>query len=323
MLLVNIPSAMILILSPAKTLDLTPLNSIQSKYEPTIPNCNKALTKDVANAMKRHVRKGKTHVSKLLGVSANIAATACQYWNNYSHDNIKDDKDDEAEVIRKPAIFTFSGAAYQGLDINNGLCENENAMEYLQSSLRIIDPLYGSLKPLDSIQAYRLEMATKNLWDGDKSDKNEEYPKALSKFWKDAVTESISSDLTNMDSDSNIVVNLASDEYSAAVDESSLPSDTKYIKCVFKNDGRVIAVHAKKARGMMVRYLALNNVLDVEGIQNFDMEGYAFVESASSDDEIVFDREKPTPATKKSAAATKKRASKSSAKNTKKRRNVK
>ncbi len=137
------------------------------------------------------------------------------------------------------------------------------------------------------------------------------------------MTESISSDLASMDSDSNIVVNLASDEYSAAVDESSLPSHTKYIKCVFKNDGRVIAVHAKKARGMMVRYLALNNVMDVEGIQSFDMEGYAFVESASSDDEIVFDREKPTPATKKSAEATKKRTSKSSAKSTKKRRNVK
>ncbi len=327
-MLVNIPSAMILILSPAKTLDLTPLNTIQSKFEPTIPNCNKALTRDVANAMKRHAGKGKTHVAKLLGVSANIAATACQYWTDYSiigeneETESKSESDMNNNIISKgkPAIFTFSGAAYQGLDVNNGLCENNNAMEYLQSSLRIIDPLYGSLRPLDSIQAYRLEMATKNIWDGANE---KEHPKALSKFWKEAVTESISSDLKNMDTDTNIVVNLASDEYSAAVDESSLPSDTKYVKCVFKNDGRVIAVHAKKARGMMVRYLAENNVMDIEGIQNFDMEGYAFVESASSDDEIVFDREKPQPAAKKSAAATKKRTSKTTAKSTKKRRNVK
>ena len=85
---------------------------------------------------------------------------------------------------------------------------------------------------------------------------------------------------------------------------------TNSIKIVFQQEGRVIAVHAKKARGMMVRYLAENNVQDVEGIRQFNMEGYKFVQSKSSDSAIVFNRPKPasSTATKKKAAAGQKTA---------------
>jgi len=279
---------MILILSPAKTLDLSPLTPVQSSYECTRPNCSSALTKDVAKVMKKHAGKGKSHMAKLLGVSANIAASACNYWSDYSL-TIEDAK------FAKPAIFSFMGAAYQGLNVNDGLCEDEEAMKYLQSNLRIIDPLYGSLRPLDEIQPYRLEMATKKIWEGEVLEK----PKALAKFWEEAVTSSISDDLVkaidNYDGDKpsqSVLVNLASEEYSAAVNKKLLPENCVYVKCIFRDGGRVIAVHAKKARGLMVRYLAQNNVQDVERIKKFNLDGYTFHEKESSINEFVFGREK-------------------------------
>ena len=308
---------MILLLSPAKTLDLTELTTSQSSLlllhhtknnnnniiptpQPnkdllctTIPSCNPDLTSDVAKIMKKHASKGKTHLSKLLGVSATIASVACQYWTAFAIEGVQIQK--QPAMIGKPAIFTFSGAAYQGLDVNNGLCENRAAMAYLQNSLRIIDPLYGALRPLDVIQPYRLEMATKKIWDLPDCDEDVKVrPKALANYWKDAVTLSLSSSLDSMANDENkskIVVNLASDEYSAAVDASNLPEGTQYIKCVFRNKGRVIAVHAKKARGMMVRFMAERSIRDIEGIKEFDIDGYKFEESQSSENELVFDRQ--------------------------------
>jgi len=296
---------MILILSPAKTLDLSPLTQVQSEHTFTSPCCSPVKTKDVASAMKRHAGKGASALSKLLGISANLASTAVQYWDDF----LIDKSSDEILTGSKPAIFSFSGAAYQGLNINDGICENTDAMGYLQYNLRIIDPLYGALRPLDLIQPYRLEMATKNIFDV-----KEDKPKTLASFWQESVTSSICADLLSAQKDNctheNIVVNLASDEYSAAVNEAELPSGTRYIKVVFQNQGRVIAVHAKKARGMMVRYLAENGIMDVEGIKGFGSEGYSIIEDQSSDCRLVFDRDKQSSNPKKKAVVKRSRATK-------------
>jgi uncharacterized protein len=155
-------------------------------------------------------------------------------------------------------------------------------MEYMQQNLRVIDPLYGILKPLDVMQPYRLEMATKHVFP-DKSTK-------LSDWWKPCITARLGKDLEARSN--KMLLNLASDEYSIAVDSSELPEGTRYMKVVFWEEGRAIAVHAKKARGMMVRFIAENNVQDIAGVQGFDKEGYSFVKEQSDATTLVFDRKK-------------------------------
>jgi len=186
-------------------------------------------------------------------------------------------------VETKPAIYTFSGAAYQGLDIST--CSKE-AVKYMQTNLRIIDPLYGILCPLDTIQPYRLEMVTKNVL----SKKEMGEAKNLASWWKEKVCISLSNDLTQ--NNGSVLLNLASDEYSAAVDASLLPPNVHCVKIVFLQEGRVISVHAKRARGLMVRYLSENGISNLDGVKGFHLEGYAWVESKSGDDILVFDRRK-------------------------------
>lgn len=170
----------------------------------------------------------------------------------------------------------------------------------MQQNLRIIDPLYGSLRPLDIMQPYRLEMATKKLFPKDDKLK-------MADFWKPSVCESLANDLVPRDT--KILLNLASDEYSAAVDSAALPEGTRYIKVVFWEEGRTIAVHAKRARGLMVRYLAENSVESLEGVQEFNAEGYSFVPSKADDTTVVFNRKKQA----KKATGTKKQATKKAA----------
>jgi uncharacterized protein len=160
----------------------------------------------------------------------------------------------------------------------------------MQRNLRIIDPLYGTLRPLDLVQPYRLEMASKRIFPDDEKIK-------LAEYWKTSVSEYLAADLILRDS--KIILNLASDEYSAAVDASILPEGTQYVKVIFWDGGRTIAVHAKRARGLMVRYLATHRVATLTDVQKFDAEGYSFVESKSNETTLVFDRYTRMLATKK------------------------
>jgi hypothetical protein len=196
--------------------------------------------------------------------------------------------------VVKPCIYAFAGTAYDGLQVSS---LDEDSLQYLQSNLRIIDPLYGILRPLDIMQPYRLEMATRNVFPNDKSMK-------LATYWQQNVTERLSDDLTNRIN--LILLNLASDEYSAAVDSKSLPTDTQYIQIVFRQEGRVIAVHAKRARGLMARYLAEIKAESLEDVKSFNMEGYSFVKDVSNETMLVFDRKKQQAPKKRAAAATSK-----------------
>lgn len=197
----------------------------------------------------------------------------------------------------KPCIYSFSGTAYNGLNVST---LSNDAMTYLQDNLRIIDPLYGLLRPLDVMQPYRLEMATRNVFPKKKTIQ-------LATWWQPSVTKRLSEELASRND--KIVLNLASDEYSAAVDVTSLPEGTRFVKVVFREDGRVVAVHAKRARGLMTRYLSETGAQSLEDVKSFHVEGYSFVEGASDDTTIVFDRKKQAPK-KREAKETKKPASK-------------
>merc|ERR1712071_285381 len=157
-----------MILSPAKTLDLTPY--LKDSYKetfpiPTRPCCDIDKTNKIANAMKL---KNKSSLEKLLGISPKLADTAHKYWKDFSTKDSITSNSAKNKNIEKPAIFSFSGAAYQGLQASTFLdnpssTQTSRALSYLQSNLAIIDPLYGVLRPMDLMQPYRLEMATKGL----------------------------------------------------------------------------------------------------------------------------------------------------------------
>lgn len=267
---VSTRKGILMILSPAKTLDLSPtLPAAASNLQLTLPNCSPEKTTEIARAMKN---LSNSEITKLLKLSTNLAKTTAEYWKRFEVD-----ASNSSQNNRKPCIYAYSGAAYQGLQASH--C-SAGAILYLQDNLRILDAVYGVLRPLDQIQPYRLELSIKNVLPDTK----------LANYWSDAVTSSLAVDLQRSDDKEPILLNLASEEYSAVVDASQL--QCSYIKAVFCEDGRVVTVHAKRARGLMARYLSEHQVSTIAGIQKFAEEGYRFLESKSDDTTLVFDRPK-------------------------------
>ncbi len=177
----------------------------------------------------------------------------------------------------RPAVFTFNGDVYSGLDAYTFPTEKIDA---LQDSLRILSGLYGILKPLDFMQPYRLEMGTKFGAAGAKN---------LYGFWKETLTAHLQNELK----EEELVVNLASTEYSKAIDLKKLtnPVITPVFKD-WKNDKlKVISFFAKKARGLMSRYLIENSIETLDELKNFSIEEYRFSEEYTvKENEPVFVR---------------------------------
>ena len=277
------------------------------------PSCDAAKTHQLAEILKS---KNQKQLKDLLKVSDNIASSVKIYYDAFElkhKDTVKDTvkhthththKDTDSTTTDnntyKPAVFTFDGPAFKG--INPSSCDT-NTIHYMQTHLRIIDPLYGALRPLDLIQPYRLEMATKailkDLIDDNNTNTNTNTNtkqdtfkfKSLAHWWKDTITTNILTDMQH--SDCKVLINLASDEYSSAIDIEQLKQHhCRFVKIAFQQEGKVIAVHAKRARGLMVRYISDNQLHHVQGIQEFNLEGYCFCQDKSQEDTIVFDRSK-------------------------------
>ena len=149
----------------------------------------------------------------------------------------------------------------------------------MQDTVRIISGLYGLLKPLDLIQPYRLEMGTKMPVGASKN---------LYEFWRRKLTESINQELK----DGEIFLNLASNEYTKAIDTKVLktPMITANFKQLKDGNYKTIAIFSKRARGLMVRYIIDNNIDSINGIKGFNSDGYLFTESLSSSNELIFTR---------------------------------
>ena len=176
----------------------------------------------------------------------------------------------------RPAIYAFDGDVYNGLDV---FSLPVNKIEMLQNKVRILSGLYGLLKPLDLMQAYRLEMGTKisigeskNLYD----------------FWKTKITASLNKELKK----DELFVNLASKEYFSAIDNKQLkvPVITPEFKDLKNGKLKIISFFAKRARGLMVRYIIDHNIETIEGLKNFDSDGYRFDENLSDGNNLVFVR---------------------------------
>ncbi|MFN3908533.1 MAG: peroxide stress protein YaaA [Flavobacterium sp.] len=176
----------------------------------------------------------------------------------------------------RQAIYMFDGDVYTGIDAYTIPLEKK---DYLQENVRILSGLYGILKPLDLMQAYRLEMGT-NLAIGTK--------KNLYEFWKDTLTKHLNETLQ----ENEVLVNLASKEYFSAIDAKKIkvPIITPEFKDYKDGKLKMISFFAKKARGLMIRYAIDHQLQNPEDLKNFDYEGYRFDESLSKKNQWVFTR---------------------------------
>ena len=176
----------------------------------------------------------------------------------------------------RQAVYAFSGDVYRGLDAYN---IEQDKLDKLQDTVRIISGLYGILKPLDLIQPYRLEMGTKLPVGKNKN---------LYEFWRKKVTQALNDELK----DDELFLNLASNEYFKAIDVKALkvPVITASFKDFKNGEYKTIMTFAKLARGYMTRYIIETNANTLDDLKGFNYEGYGFSESLSTETELVFTR---------------------------------
>lgn len=251
---------MISIVSPAKSLDFeTPANTTHFSQAAFLKE-SEVLVQDLK-------KQSPQQLAQLMRISDKLAHLNADRYLAW--------KQPFSLANAKQAVYAFQGDVYQGLDANSF---TEEDLSFAQEHFRILSGLYGVLKPLDLIQAYRLEMGTpfKN-----KKGKN------LYAFWGKQLGEHLASELNG-----EVLLNLASNEYFKAVDLKAL--NTRVITPVFKDwkngQYKVISFFAKKARGMMAAYQIKNRLTDPEGLKAFDAGGYQYDESLSKGDEWVFSR---------------------------------
>lgn len=253
---------MLLVISPAKTLDFeTPCDS-----EASYPRFRKE-TMELIGVLKE---KSPEEIRQLMDISENLAELNVSRYNTF--------RAAKHPKVAKQSVYAFKGDVYIGLEAEE--LDNEDIM-YAQEHLRILSGLYGLLRPLDVIQPYRLEMGTRLAFD--------DY-RTLYNYWADKIAKLVNRDLKSQGD--KVLINLASQEYFKAIDRKALKARIVDIEFLdFKNGKyKVISFFAKKARGMMARYIIKNRINDPEGLKQFDMEGYYFDEESSSENKLVFKR---------------------------------
>ncbi len=252
---------MLVVVSPAKNLDYSSPVPLDTTTEPQ-------LLSDAEALVERCQSLSPADLSSLMGISDKLATLNANRFAEFSTPFTKDNA--------RQAIYAFNGDVYTGLDAYS---LNEKDMAFAQQHLRILSGLYGVLRPMDLMQAYRLEMGTKL----DNTQGNDLYA-----FWGEKITDTLNHALSAQGD--NVLINLASNEYFKSVKKKAL--DGMIITPVFKDfkNGKykVISFFAKKARGQMARYIIENQIDDVEGLKGFDSDGYHFDEAQSSSTEMVF-----------------------------------
>jgi len=261
------------ILSPAKSLQMDGGDETTASFETSRTRFT-SKTKRLAGELKALSAK---KLGGLMSISDKLALLNAERWSTFG---------DRANP-RGAAAMCFRGDVYQGLE---AWTMNTRALDWAQNHVRILSGLYGLLRPLDVIQPYRLEMGTRLATDAGAN---------LYEFWGDDIIRTLKKDMSDVGSDA--LINLASDEYSKAARLSEMDLPVVDVKFMQKQDGklRFISFHAKRARGLMARWMADNRPGSIDDLSGFDLEGYRFSKSESKDSTLVFSR--PKPAAKKSA----------------------
>ena len=255
---------MLLLVSPAKDLDFQPLAKPVNVTQPAMLAQSQQLA-DICKGLTPADLSSLMHISdKLAGLNA---ARFAQWQLPFTEQNAK------------AALFAFNGDVYQGLDAGS---LTDDDIHFAQQHLRILSGLYGVLRPLDLMQPYRLEMGTKLIT---------EYGRNLYEFWDDTITRSVNEALAAQGDD--ILINLASNEYFKSIDRKGISArviDVEF-KDFKKDKYKIISFYAKKARGLMSRFMIEHQITNPEDLSGFDYEGYYFDEEASTEDKLAFKRE--------------------------------
>jgi len=254
---------MLTVISPAKSLD----------FESDLPRLTTTKPRFLIQSQEiiEQIKKlDPQDVASLMGLSDKLAVL--------NYDRFQAFQTPFTKKNARPAVFAFRGDVYQGLEAETLSADD---LSFGQSHLRILSGLYGVLRPLDLIQAYRLEMGCKFA---NKAGKN------LYEFWGDKLNHSINKELNKYDSP--FLVNLASNEYFKAVKAKQLPH--KVVTPVFKDfkngQYKIISFFAKKARGLMSRYILQNRIDQPEALKDFTLGSYKFNKKLSTELTLVFTR---------------------------------
>lgn len=254
---------MLIVISPAKTLD----------YE-TVPKTKIFTIPDYLGKSQQLINRlrnfSSLDISDLMKVSAKIAGLNFDRYESWK----------KLFTVKnaKQAILAFKGDVYTGLDAESFKADD---FKFAQNHLRVLSGLYGLLRPLDLMQPYRLEMGTKLKTDSGKN---------LYEFWGSEITEGLNKQLKKIKSD--YLINLASNEYFKSVKEKELNAEiiTPAFKEFKNGEYKMIGIYAKKARGMLSRYIIQNKLSDPEDIKLFNEDGYCFNKTLSKGNNYVFTR---------------------------------
>ena len=251
---------MLIVISPAKKLDYTSAVNSPLTTQPALLDHSEELAQGLKALAPQDV-------SSLMSLSDKLGALNFERFQEW--------QTPFTDENARPAVLAFKGDVYQGLDADS---MSDEDLRWAQDHLRILSGFYGLLRPLDLMQAYRLEMGTKfaNPRGGD-----------LYQFWGDIITDELNK------TDSSVLVNLASNEYFKSVRKKAIGA--RIITPVFmdKKDDKykIISFYAKKARGLMSSYIIRNRITEVEQIKNFDTDGYSYNAALSEADQWVFVRD--------------------------------
>ncbi|NHQ90061.1 peroxide stress protein YaaA [Janthinobacterium lividum] len=252
---------MLIVLSPAKSLDLEtpPTTSLHSTPD---------FLDHSAQLIDRMRQFSPAEVGSLMGISDALSALNVARYASWT----------PTLTEARQAIMAFNGDVYAGFEARS---LQPAQLDYAQSRVRILSGLYGLLRPLDLIHPHRLEMGTRL---------STARGKDLYAFWGDTITNGLNR--TAKEQGAQVLVNLASEEYFKSVKPRQL--DVPVIAPVFEDwkNGKykIISFYAKRARGMLARYAAVNNIRDPQQLKQFDVDGYAYVPEASNDTSWVFRR---------------------------------
>ena len=254
---------MLIVLSPAKSLDYKTPAKVKA---PTLPEFVSESAKLIADLKKLSPQE----VANLMGLSDQLAALNVGRYRDWSKKFTEENS--------KPAIYAFDGDVYDGFNVKT---LDAKAIAFAQDHIRILSGLYGALRPLDLMQPYRLEMGTafKNARGKD-----------LYAFWGERVTHSLKQVLEQQKKP--VLLNLASEEYFKVLQAKNL--DCPVISPIFQDgkDGKykIISFYAKRARGLMARYVVENRITDAADLKGFNLDGYKYVPSESKPEKPLFRR---------------------------------
>jgi cytoplasmic iron level regulating protein YaaA (DUF328/UPF0246 family) len=255
---------MLIVISPAKSLDFETPASVDKYTEP-------AFLKESSELVSGLKKLGSTGLSELMHISEKLGDLNAERYKKW--------KKPFTPKNAKQAVLAFTGDVYTGLEAHN-FTQKEH--EFAQKHLRILSGLYGLLKPLDLMQPYRLEMGT--------SLENKK-GKDLYSFWGTKIAEVINQEMRSLKSEA--LVNLASQEYFKVFPKDSLefPVVTPVFKDKKNGQYKIISFFAKKARGMMAQHIIKNKITKIEDIKTFSSGGYGWNASLSKGSEWVFTRD--------------------------------